>query len=421
MAAALAAFGPGIARAAVGLPVRGAEHSTTAFLEHRGPPHLGARPRRTHRLAGTRPGRGLGVARDPPAARGGRPVLAWRSSVLEAVPAGLWLRPEAEPQGAEPRMRPASYARPLLIIGEPGRPLGGVWRGTASTRSWPPCPPRWAAAPTVAWPARATGMRRPWDGSCAAAARWNGWDGAAARGAHADAAPSGVRPGPAAVPSAPTGPVLSGSARPVASGPAGSVPSDPGGPWPPVLWGLRFRFGGARGFRPCGICALRPRRSRGLRSCGACAFRFGGARGLPTPGGPVASGPVGPALPGSGGARGLRFVGPCALRSGSPRVFGPWQFPGSSGMPATGPGPTAASGFGCPPCLPGPAAPPSPRPGVPVSMGSSIAGPHGGGRGRAASCARLSSRAGPAPGSVPPVAQERHQHQHRFRRPRQGP
>ncbi|MFD9335086.1 hypothetical protein ACFWBF_11875 [Streptomyces sp. NPDC060028] len=129
MAAALAGhFGQDV-RAAVGLPVRGADHCTTTFLDTDGRPTW--EPVVAELTASADLGRVVasgwhGLHPLPPA--GPAVFGAWDGWVLEAVPAGLWLRREAAPQDDEPRMRPAAYHRPHLIVGEPGRELGGeVW------------------------------------------------------------------------------------------------------------------------------------------------------------------------------------------------------------------------------------------------------------------------------------------------------
>ncbi|MFZ3474352.1 hypothetical protein ACODT3_04325 [Streptomyces sp. 4.24] len=129
MAAGLAGhFGRDV-RAAVGLPVRGADHCTTTYLDTEGRPTW--EPVIAELTASAALGRVLasgwhGLPPMPPA--GPAVFRAWDGWELEAVPAGLWLRPEAAPQDAGPRMRPAAYHRPHLIVGEPGRELTGeVW------------------------------------------------------------------------------------------------------------------------------------------------------------------------------------------------------------------------------------------------------------------------------------------------------
>ncbi|MFD9304023.1 hypothetical protein ACFWCB_15465 [Streptomyces sp. NPDC060048] len=129
MAAVLAAhFGQDV-RAAVGLPVRGADHCTTTFLDAEGRPTW--EPVIAELTASAALGRVVasGWHGLHPLPQAGPAVFgAWDGWVLEAVPAGLWLRPEAAPRDGEPRMRPAAYHRPQLIVGEPGRALDGeVW------------------------------------------------------------------------------------------------------------------------------------------------------------------------------------------------------------------------------------------------------------------------------------------------------
>lgn len=264
MAAALAGhFGQDV-RAAVGLPVRGAEHSTTAFLDAEGRPTW--EPVLAELTASPAHGRVVASgwhAIHPLRVAGPALFTAWDGWVLEAVPAGLWLRPEAEPQGAEPRMRPASYARPLLIIGEPGRPLGG--------EVWDHLDPVLAALPSpLGGGPYGLVLAGTGDGDAEAVGRflcrrhpveWLGTEPPAPEGLAQNAAPpSGVQP---PVPQGPCRPPLRGLCFPVRRGP---WPPTPAVPWPPVLWDLRFLVRrGPWPPVPSGLCPP-VRLAQGLRS-----------------------------------------------------------------------------------------------------------------------------------------------------------
>ncbi|MFF0416477.1 hypothetical protein ACFYUY_39370 [Kitasatospora sp. NPDC004745] len=113
-------------RAAVGLPLRTAAGSSSRVLAADGTPAW--EPWLTELTAS--PARGRVVASAWRTAPGGPPSCGpalYRTPVpgwlLEAVPAGLWLRPRAEPQDRGPRLREPDRARPLLIAGADGLPV----------------------------------------------------------------------------------------------------------------------------------------------------------------------------------------------------------------------------------------------------------------------------------------------------------
>ncbi|MFJ5116843.1 hypothetical protein [Kitasatospora sp. NPDC088548] len=120
-------------QAAVGLPVHGPGGPTSRTVDARG--HAGWEPYLLRLTASA-----------------GRPTVpsAWRNGgaswqpagpalfqafpywSLEAVPAGLWLRPDP-PHLCAPRFRRADPGRPLLIVGERDRPVGAeVWEELSS-------------------------------------------------------------------------------------------------------------------------------------------------------------------------------------------------------------------------------------------------------------------------------------------------
>ncbi|MFD7588837.1 hypothetical protein ACFV84_25790 [Kitasatospora sp. NPDC059811] len=111
-------------RAAVGLPMRTTSGFSSRVLAADGTStwepwltELTASPTRRRVVASawrTTPG---GPAACGPALYES-PVTGWR---LEAVPAGLWLRPEEPPQDRGPRLRDPDPAHPLLIAGADGR------------------------------------------------------------------------------------------------------------------------------------------------------------------------------------------------------------------------------------------------------------------------------------------------------------
>ncbi|WP_329489369.1 hypothetical protein OG618_22685 [Kitasatospora sp. NBC_01246] len=124
LTAALAAELGRDVRAAVGLPMRTADGCSARVLAADGTP--GWEPWLTELTAS--PGRGRVVASawrplpdgtppDGPALYRA-PVAGWR---LEAVPAGLWLRPDEPPRDHGPRLLDPGPDRPLLIVGSADR------------------------------------------------------------------------------------------------------------------------------------------------------------------------------------------------------------------------------------------------------------------------------------------------------------
>ncbi|MFJ2863338.1 hypothetical protein [Kitasatospora sp. NPDC087314] len=111
-------------RAAVGLPMRTTSGLSSRVLTADGTPgwepwltELTASPERHRVVASAWRTTSGGPATCGPALYES-PVTGWR---LEAVPAGLWLRPEEPPQDRGPRLRDPDPAHPLLIAGADGR------------------------------------------------------------------------------------------------------------------------------------------------------------------------------------------------------------------------------------------------------------------------------------------------------------
>ncbi|MGW3635808.1 hypothetical protein ACWD7F_37815 [Streptomyces sp. NPDC005122] len=121
-------------RAAVGLPVRTPGGYSARILDAAGDPtwepylvELTASPDRRRVVASAWRSRSTGWA--PRAAALFEALPGWQ---LETVPAGLWLRPDGDPADLSPRLRRPDTARPLLLVGERGRPVTqDVWESVS--------------------------------------------------------------------------------------------------------------------------------------------------------------------------------------------------------------------------------------------------------------------------------------------------
>ncbi|MFD3996006.1 hypothetical protein [Streptomyces sp. NPDC058548] len=111
-------------RASIGLPLRSGGVDLTSHMDAAGVPSW--LPFLTELTASPARGRVVpsawhvlpGFEAVGPASH--RALEGW---VLEAVPAGLWLRPEGSPAHTGPRLQPRDPGRPLLVVGEQGRPV----------------------------------------------------------------------------------------------------------------------------------------------------------------------------------------------------------------------------------------------------------------------------------------------------------
>ncbi|MFI6448274.1 hypothetical protein [Kitasatospora sp. NPDC050543] len=118
-------------RAAFGLPLPTADGHSARILDAEGTPtwepllvELTASAERRRVVASSWRSRPDGWTACGPALFEALP--GW---LLEAVPAGLWLRPSGAPTDLAPRLRTADPARPLLIVGEQGQPVPeDVWQ-----------------------------------------------------------------------------------------------------------------------------------------------------------------------------------------------------------------------------------------------------------------------------------------------------
>ncbi|MFD3945148.1 hypothetical protein [Streptomyces sp. NPDC058579] len=120
MAVALAVRFARTVRVAVGLPVRTADDHATTFLDERGTPtwqpllvELTASPEH-RRVVPSAWLRLPGLDSKAPAVHRGV-CAGWE---LEAVPAGLWLRPEGTPAAPWPRALRPDPVRPVLVVGD---------------------------------------------------------------------------------------------------------------------------------------------------------------------------------------------------------------------------------------------------------------------------------------------------------------
>jgi hypothetical protein len=218
MAAGLADHLRADVQVAVGLPTRAADGHTCRFFDGAGRPTWEPWLRRftaSWRLRRVIPADWRAASRPGPAAGTGpgvvRALAGWE---LEAIPAGLWLRPAGAPADAAVVLRPPDLRRPLLIVGVRDRPAPeAVWEHLTVILDDLPPSERAALGLLVAFRddprgdataralARTHGLDQPEpDGATAATA-------AAPLAAHAVSAPSGAHaavhtaPGPvAAVP-----------------------------------------------------------------------------------------------------------------------------------------------------------------------------------------------------------------------------
>ncbi|BAJ32719.1 hypothetical protein KSE_69610 [Kitasatospora setae KM-6054] len=110
-------------QAAIGLPVLGPDGPTSRILDARGQAHWEPYLLRLKAAPG-RPTAPWAWRKGPADWRTDGPAVfeAFPYWALEAVPAGLWLRPEP-PHVLTPRFRRPEPARPLLIVGERDRPV----------------------------------------------------------------------------------------------------------------------------------------------------------------------------------------------------------------------------------------------------------------------------------------------------------